>query len=79
MTRKVIDNSFAVLAIQLMTLLQAVDYLNCADKMAPHTRDLFNAIRAIFPKFIGDEPKYKDLEKIKNYLETTDPAVSFKL
>jgi len=78
MTRKVIDNSFAVLTIQLMTLLQAVDYLNCADKMAPHTGNLFNAVRAIFPKFIEDEPKYKDLEKIKNFLETTDPAVSFK-
>ena len=30
MTKKVIDNSFEVLAIQMMTVLQAVDYLECA-------------------------------------------------
>ena len=78
MTRKVIDNSFAVLSIQLMTILQAIDYLNCPDKLAPHTLALYNTARDIFPKFIEDKPKYKDLEKIKNFLETTDPAVSFK-
>ncbi|MDB5112871.1 MAG: histidine ammonia-lyase, partial [Mucilaginibacter sp.] len=76
MTRKVIDNSFAVLAIQLMTILQAIDYLSCQDKLAPHTLALYNEARKIFPKFIEDEPKYKDLEKIKNYLQVTDPAVA---
>jgi hypothetical protein len=45
--------------------------------MAPHTLALYNEVRKIFPKFVEDEPKYKDLEKIKNYLETTNPAVSF--
>jgi histidine ammonia-lyase len=78
MTRKVIDNSFAVLSIQLMTILQAIDYLNCQNKLAPHTLALYNTVRDIFPKFIEDEPKYKDLEKIKNYLETTSPAIAFK-
>jgi histidine ammonia-lyase len=77
MTKKVIDNSFAVLAIQLMTILQAIDYLNCQDKLAPHTLALYTEVRKIFPKFIEDEPKYKELEKIKNFLETTDPAITF--
>ena len=36
MTKKVIDNSFEVLAIQLMTILQAIDYLECADRLSPH-------------------------------------------
>src|SRR6202008_1103464 len=35
MTRRVIENSFEVLSIQLMTLLQAVDHLDCSGKMAP--------------------------------------------
>jgi histidine ammonia-lyase len=78
MTRRVIDNSFAVLSIQLMTILQAIDYLSCQSKLAPYTLALYNAARDISPKFIEDEPKYKDLEKIKNFLETTDPAVKFK-
>jgi len=77
MTRKVIDNAFAVLGIQLMSLLQAVDYLACQDKMAPATLALYKEIRTIFPKFIQDQPKYKDLESIKQYLEVTDPSVAF--
>jgi histidine ammonia-lyase len=78
MTRKVIDNSFAVLAIQLMTILQAIDYLDCQSKLAPHTLALYKQARAIFPKFIEDEPKYKELENIKNFLAVTNPAIAFK-
>ncbi|EHQ30855.1 HAL/PAL/TAL family ammonia-lyase [Mucilaginibacter paludis] len=77
LTRKVIDNAFAVLSIQLMTLLQAVDYLNCQSKLSTQTLSLYTEMRAIFPKFIEDQPKYKDLENVKNFLEVTDPSVSF--
>jgi len=77
MTRKVIDNSFAVLSIQLMTLLQAVDHLDCAGKMAPHTAKVYSEVRKIFPKFIEDTPKYKDMEVIKNFLENNHPSVSY--
>jgi histidine ammonia-lyase len=76
MTGKVIDNAFTVLSIQLMTILQAVDYLACQDKLAPHTLNLYNKIRAIFPKFVEDTPKYKDMERVKNFLETTSPAIA---
>ncbi len=78
MTKKVIDNSFQVLAIQLMTILQAIDHLNCQEKLAPHTHQLYTTVRKIFPKFIEDTPKYKDLQNISSFLQTTDPAVSFK-
>jgi histidine ammonia-lyase len=78
MTRKVIDNSFAVLAIQLMSILQGIDYLNCQDRLAPHTLALYNEVRKIFPKFIEDSHKYKDVENVKNFLETTDPAITFR-
>ena len=59
MTRKVIDNAFAVLGIQMMSLLQAVNYLNCQAKLAPRTLVVYNTMRAIFPKFVEDAPKYK--------------------
>jgi histidine ammonia-lyase len=78
MTKKVIDNSFAVLGIQLMTILQAVDYLNCQDKLSPHTFALYNDVRGIFPKFIEDEPKYKVMERVRNFLEANHPSISFK-
>ncbi len=74
-TKKVIDNSFEVLAIQMMTVLQAVDYLECASLLSSKTNTVYTAIRKIFPKFIDDLPKYKDLERVKSYFETSDPAV----
>ena len=79
MTKKVIDNSFEVLGIQMMTVLQAIDYLDCLPKLSSETLNIYTAIRKIFPKFIGDQPKYKDLEKIKKYFEKSDPVISFKL
>lgn len=79
MTKRVIDNSFEVLAIQMMTVLQAIDYLKCTDRLSSETHHIYTEIRKIFPKFIEDEPKYKDLDRIKKYFEKSDPVISFKL
>lgn len=79
MTKRVIDNSFEVLAIQMMTVLQAIDYLKCTDRLSTETRHIYTEIRKVFPKFIEDEPKYKDLERIRKYFERSDPVISFKL
>jgi histidine ammonia-lyase len=79
MTKRVIDNSFEVLSIQMMTVLQAIDYLECVPRLSTETLNIYTTIREIFPKFIEDSPKYKDLEKIKKYFEQSDPVISFKL
>jgi histidine ammonia-lyase len=79
MTKKVIDNSFEVLSIQMMTVLQAIDYLGCEAKLSTETLNVYTQIRKIFPKFIEDMPKYKDLEKIKKHFEQSEPVISFKL
>jgi histidine ammonia-lyase len=71
MTKKVIDNSFEVLAIQLMTILQAIDYLECTDRLSRESRLLYDKTRAIFPKFVQDHPKYKDLANIRDFLESS--------
>jgi histidine ammonia-lyase len=77
LTRRVIGNSFEVLAIQMMTILQAVDYLNCTNRMATATLHMYRQIRAIFPVFADDQPRYKDLEKVKRFFEVAEPVVSF--
>lgn len=71
-TRKVIDNAFEVISIQAMTLLQAVDYLDCAGKMSPKTKAVYDALRAIFPKFVEDAPLYKSLAKVRTWLEANN-------
>ena len=76
MTRKVIDNSFEVLAIQSMTILQAIEYLSCQEKLSPATRSVYETVRRIFPKFVEDAPRYTEQEKVKRYLLENDPQIA---
>ena len=72
MTKKVMDNSFEVLTIQAITIAQAIDYLNCQDKLSKATHRVYSSIRQIFPKFVEDSPKYEEQEKVKNWLLQND-------
>jgi histidine ammonia-lyase len=77
-TKKVMDNSFEVLTIQAITLLQAIDYLECTGKLAPFTLAVYNTLRPLFPKFIEDNASYKEQKFIKNFLEKNEPFATFK-
>jgi histidine ammonia-lyase len=68
MTRRVIDNTFDVLAIQAISLMQAIDYLKCHARLSGATHKLYDEVRTIIPTFIEDEPKYHILKKVKEYL-----------
>jgi histidine ammonia-lyase len=52
--------------------------MDCVPRLSPITKSLYNDIRKIFPKFIEDQPKYKDLERVKTYFEESDPVFSSK-
>ena len=67
--QRVIENSYQVMAIHMMALVQAVDCLKIADKLAPVTRELYNQVREIVPVFIQDTPKYKDIVNIIDWLK----------
>ena len=71
--QRVIENSFQVMAIHMMALVQAVDCLSIADRLAPTTRELYDAIRAIVPTFVEDAPKYKEIEAIMKLLKNKYP------
>ena len=73
LTKKVIDNSFEVLSIQLMSVLQAIDSISCHAKLAPATQAIYHRVREIFPTFVDDHPKYKEQKKVKEFLEHSSP------
>jgi histidine ammonia-lyase len=77
LTKKVIDNAFEVLAIQTMAIAQAVDFLECQSRLAPLTASVYESIRKIVPGFVEDQPKYKELEKLRHLLEHAQPAIGF--
>lgn len=66
--KRVIDNTFEVMALHLMSLLQAVDYLKIRTKLSSQTGAAYDSLRTIFPVFITDEVKYEDARKIKMYI-----------
>lgn len=67
--RHVIENSYQVMAIHVMALVQAVDCLKIADKLAPATREFYEQVRSIVPIFIEDTPKYKEIEALIEMLK----------
>ncbi len=75
MTRKILDNTFEVLAIQLVTLVQAIDYLSCASKLSTKTRQVYLSVREIVPKFSEDKPQYIALKNLKYFLEQSKEVV----
>jgi histidine ammonia-lyase len=75
LTRKVIDNSFEVLSIQLMSALQAIDSVDCRGKLAPATGAVYDRVREIFPTFVDDHPKYKEQKLVKELLEHSSPLI----
>lgn len=67
--QRVIENSYQVMAIHMMALVQAVDCLKIADKLAPATRELYNQVRTIVPVFVDDTPKYKEIAAVMEWLK----------
>ena len=67
--QRVIENSYQVMAIHMMALVQAVDCLKIADKLSPTTRELYDQVRRIVPVFVEDTPKYKEIAAIIEWLK----------
>lgn len=68
--KRVIDNAYQVMSILYIALAQATDCLELADKLSPKTREQYDAIRAICPKFIEDTPFYEEVAETERYLHT---------
>ncbi|HCZ36862.1 MAG TPA: histidine ammonia-lyase [Cytophagales bacterium] len=70
LTKKVIDNSFNVLAVQLLALVQAIDYLKCQPRLSTATRNVYEEVRKISEVITDDKPRYTDIKKVSEYLNT---------
>ncbi len=68
--KKVIDNAYQVMSILYIALAQATDCLELADKLSIKTREQYDAIRAICPKFIEDTPFYEEVAETEKYLRS---------
>ncbi len=70
---KVVENTYQVLAIELLSIVQAVDALNFESKLSSQSQSIYKQIRGIVARFEKDSIMYKDLLKIKHYLQANNP------
>ena len=67
-TKKVIENSYEVLSIFLMSIIQGIDDIKSQDMMASFTKKIYDQLRNLVPVFIEDTTKYKEVALIKSFL-----------
>ena len=67
-TKKVIENAFEVVAIEMITVVQAIEYLGVKDKVSSKTKKMYDAVRNIVPPFKEDEVMYPYVNEVKSYI-----------
>ncbi|MBL4587402.1 MAG: aromatic amino acid lyase, partial [Flavobacteriales bacterium] len=77
MTKKVIDNSFQVMAIECIAIAQGVDYLDCHKKMSVAGQKFHDLIRQFVPAFKDDSPRSDQMKAVADFLLNNDPQVEF--
>jgi len=77
LTKKVIDNSFQVMAIECVAIAQGVDYLDCHKKMSVAGQKFHDLVREFVPAFKDDVPRSDQMKAIADFLMNNDPQVEF--
>lgn len=67
-TKRVIENAYEVMAIEMITIVQAIEYLKVQDKVSSKTKMMYDAIRNIVPPFKEDLVMYPFVNEVKNYI-----------
>lgn len=71
-TKQVIENSFEVLAIHFIAIIQAYEFIDDKSKMATVCKNAYHELRQIVPKFVEDTTKHEEILRMKNYLMKID-------
>ncbi len=74
-TAKVVENAYQVLAIELLSAVQAVDALKFSDKLSSESQNTYKQIRNIVPRFEDDTILYKKIKLVKEYLQSNNTSL----
>ena len=67
-TKRVIENAFEIIAIELITVVQAIEYLKVQDKVSSKTKSFYEVVRKIVPPFKEDVVMYPYVNEVKDYI-----------
>src|SRR5690606_5547744 len=65
---KVIVNAFEVMAIQMLSVCQAIDILNYQNFVSSKTKAVYEDVRQLVPAFSDDKPLYPAIQQVKDFL-----------
>ncbi len=75
---RVIENTFEVLAVHGLAIVQAVGLRGISDRLSPATRWMWDELSALAPPFTEDYPSTQRLTAIKSWLMETEVGEKMK-
>lgn len=78
LTAKVTDNAYIVLAIELIALCQAVDFIKIKSKLSKDSSELYNFVRQNIAKIVDDRELNPELQNFLAKLKTWPEANIFE-
>lgn len=67
-TKKVIENAFEVMAIEIISVVQAIEYLKVQDQVSTKTKKMYDAVRKLVPVFKKDVIMYPYINEVKKFI-----------
>ncbi len=74
----VIENTFEVLSVHALAIIQAIAHRKIADRLSPATKWMYDELSKLAPDFTEDATSYERLHLIKNWLMETEVGVKMK-
>lgn len=66
--KRVVEDAFEVLAIEIITIVQAIECLKVQDKVSSKTKKMYEDIRNIVPIFTNDVVMYPYVNQAKSHI-----------
>ncbi len=74
--KRVIDNTWQVMAIECIAMAQGVDHLQCYDRLSDAGKSLYDTVRSHVPTIINDVPQTENITALAEYLKENEPALT---
>lgn len=68
---KVIENTYIILAVEFIALLQAMDFVNAEKDFSEASQEMYKVGRKVTAKVLEDRILNKDVEKVVEFLKTS--------
>jgi len=75
MAARVIENTFEVLSVHTLAVVEAIDCLDKSEKLSSKAKELYKGVRAVSSKIDVDVASFKKLRSIKEFLKNNNPQV----